>query len=245
MKKLLAITGFLALGTGMISCGGANGNDPGQTYMPDMWYSRAYETYNYNMDEKDHDLKSRGAHYNGMPVSGTMARGDAFSFPIAEGDSGYARAATYPSPLAGMNITAPQMKEAERLYLINCAICHGSALDGNGPLWKGGDGPYPAAPRNLKDDYTKNLSDAQIYHAITYGKGQMGSYASQLHPEQRWWITSYIRNKQGSGAAAAAADSATASPSSNAPGTGISTSAPNAAGAGTGTGTTGTSNQNQ
>ena len=39
--------------------------------------------------------------------------------------------------------------EAERLYLINCGICHGSKLDGNGPLWKNGDGPYPSAPRHV------------------------------------------------------------------------------------------------
>ena len=41
------------------------------------------------------------------------------------------------------------MKEAERLYLVNCGICHGPKLDGNGPLWKDGDGPYPSAPKNL------------------------------------------------------------------------------------------------
>ena len=209
MKKLLAIAGFLALGTSIISCGGAEGNNPGSAYMPDMYYSRAYETYNYNMDPAEHDLKSRGARYTGMPVPGTMARGDSYSFAVQEGDSGYIQAASYPSPLATMNITAPQMKEAERLYLINCAICHGTALDGNGPLWKGGDGPYPAAPRNLKDDYTKKLSDGQMFHVITYGKGQMGSYASQLFPEQRWWITSYIRSKQGGGVAAATDSTAT------------------------------------
>jgi mono/diheme cytochrome c family protein len=93
-----------------------------------------------------------------------------------------------------------QMIEAERLYLIHCGICHGTALDGNGPLWKGGDGPFPAAPRNLLDDYTKALSDGQMYHVITYGKGQMGSYASQVHPEQRWWLIKYMRSKQAGGA---------------------------------------------
>jgi mono/diheme cytochrome c family protein len=215
MKKLLAITGFLALGTGIISCGGAQGNNPGSTYMPDMWYSRAYETYNYNNNPEDHDLKSRDAYYTATPVKGTIARGDDFSFPIAEGDSGYAQAASYTSPLPSMTLTAPQMKEAERLYLINCGICHGTSLDGNGPLWKGGDGPYPAAPRNLKDDYTKKLADGQIYHVITYGKGQMGSYASQVHPEQRWWITAYIRNKQG-GAAKATTDTAATAPATGA-----------------------------
>ncbi|ANE51910.1 c-type cytochrome [Flavisolibacter tropicus] len=207
MKKLLAITGFLALGAGLISCGGANGKDQGRAYMPDMWYSRAYETYDYNNKPEDHDLKSRDVFYNATPVAGTIARGDAFNFPIAAGDSGYAQAASYASPIASMKITPAQMKEAERLYLINCAICHGSALDGNGPLWKGGDGPYPAAPRNLKDDYTKKLADGQIYHVITYGKGQMGSYASQVHPDQRWWIVSYIRSKQGGGATTATTDS--------------------------------------
>jgi hypothetical protein len=36
-----------------------------------------------------------------------------------------------------------------------------------------------------------------MYHVITYGKGQMGSYASQLFPEQRWWVINYMRSKQG------------------------------------------------
>jgi mono/diheme cytochrome c family protein len=37
--------------------------------------------------------------------------------------------------------------EAERLYLINCGICHGTKLDGNGPLYNDGKGPYPAAAK--------------------------------------------------------------------------------------------------
>ena len=197
MRKLLVITGLFGISAAIISCGGGKGENPGQTYMPDMAYSRAYETYGYNSLPEDHDLKKRGAYYNGNPVPGTIARGDAYTFPIASGDSGYQQAATYQSPMQGMTITPAQKKEAERLYLINCGICHGTALDGNGPLWKNGDGPYPAKPRELNADYAKNLSDAQMFHTITYGKGQMGSYASQLFPEQRWWIIDYIRSKQG------------------------------------------------
>lgn len=209
MKKLLAITGIIAISTAIISCGGAKGDNPGQTYAPDMWYSRAYEAYGYNNTPEDHDLKSRGARYTATPVAGTVARGDVGNyFPFPEGDSGYARSASF-NRTGVAPLTAAQMKEAERIYLINCGICHGSALDGNGPLWKGGDGPYPAAPRNLKDDYSKGLSDGQMYHAITYGKGQMGSYASQVKPEQRWWIINYIRSKQG-GAAKPAADTTAA-----------------------------------
>jgi mono/diheme cytochrome c family protein len=233
MKKILLLSviasGILALA----SCGGASGNDPGRAYMPDMYYSRAYEAYGYNNTPEDHDLASRHAYYNAMPVPGTRARGDNFVSYMIPGDSGYARAASYPSPLASMNINPKQLLEAERLYLINCGICHGTALDGNGPLWKGGDGPYPAAPRNLKDDYTKKLSDGQIYHVITYGKGQMGAYGSQVKPEQRWWITQYIRSKQGPATAATTATdtAAVAAPAAAAAGTAAPSAGTNSTGA--------------
>ena len=204
MKKIGILTGIVALCSSvMVGCGGAKGDDPGKTYMPDMYYSRAYETYGYNNSPEDHNLKSKGVYYTGTNVPGTVARGESFSFPLAAGDSGYAQAASY-RRTDTTAMTAAQMKEAERLYLINCAICHGSALDGNGPLWKGGDGPYPAAPRNLKDDYTKALSDGQMFHVITYGKGQMGAYSSQMNTTQRWWVIDYIRKQQGGKVAAAA-----------------------------------------
>ncbi len=200
MKKLFIIAGILAIGGGIISCEG-KGENPGRAYMPDMYYSRAHEAYNYNTVPGDHDLKSKGIYFNGNSVPGTIARGEGSAFPIASGDSGYAQAAAYRPSVDSLDLNPVQMKEAERIYLVNCGICHGAALDGNGPLWKGGDGPYPSAPRNLKDDYTKALSDGQIYHVITYGKGiAMASYASQVKPEQRWWIIEYIRSKQGGAA---------------------------------------------
>jgi mono/diheme cytochrome c family protein len=175
-----------------------------------MYYSRAYETYGYNTsDQYLEHLKQRGIHYDALPVAGTMARGDVPAYPLPGNDSGYAMAVNFKNPDTA-KLTDAQHKEAERLFLINCAICHGAALDGNGPLWKGGDGPFPAAPRNLKDDYSKKLADGQMYHVIMYGKGQMGSYASQVHPEQRWWIIKYIREQQGTGGTASAASDSTA-----------------------------------
>lgn len=208
MKKLLVIAIILSTTGVIVSCGG-KGENPGRAYMPDMYYSRAYEAYGYNNVPGENNLAGKGIFFNGNPVAGTIARGDASAFPIASGDSGYAQAATYRQPADSLLLNPVQMKEAERIYQVNCAICHGTALDGNGPLWKGGDGPYPAAPPNLKDDLRKALSDGQIFHVITYGKGAMGSYASQVKPEQRWWIIEYIRNKQGG--AASKTDSTNAS----------------------------------
>jgi mono/diheme cytochrome c family protein len=36
-------------------------------------------------------------------------------------------------------------------------------------------------------------SDGRIFHVMTYGQNNMGSYASQLSREQRWRIVQYIR----------------------------------------------------
>ena len=104
-----------------------------------------------------------------------------------------------PAP-APYGITAALLAEGERLFLVNCGICHGSKLDGNGPLFNGGNGPYPVAPKNLVSPEAKKWTEGHFYHVITFGKGQMGSYASQLHPEQRWWVIKYIRSKQPGGA---------------------------------------------
>ena len=155
-------------------------------------------------------LKDAGVNYNGLPVAGTMARGSSaanFIYPYKNDSTGYAMSASVKSPLDTMGV-AVNMKEAERLYQINCGICHGSKLDGNGPLFKGGDGPYSAAPKNFMDPAVIALADGTMFHSITYGIRAMGSYASQLTPMQRWEIIAFIRSKQkGTAPAAPAADS--------------------------------------
>lgn len=203
MKKFVIAAGCLAISFGFIGCG-AHGDDPGESYMPDMYYSRAYEAYGYNNVGGERDsLIRRGITYNGLPVAGTVARGEVLSYHLTNDSAGLTAANALKSPLDSVTATAGGMKEAERIYLVNCGICHGDKLDGNGPLWNSGNGPYPAAPRPLNADYAKNLSDGHYYHVITYGKGAMGSYASQLSPDQRWWVIKYIRSKQGGGATAA------------------------------------------
>lgn len=209
MKKLVIAAGTLALVTGLASCGGANGDNPGRAYMPDMYYSRAYETYGYNDVGGEYDtLRARHINYNGLPVPGTVARGDASSYHLSNDSAGLLAADALKNPLDSMAAkNKGGMAEAQRIYLVNCGICHGTALDGNGPLFNGGNGPYPAAPKNLVDANAKSWKDGHIFHVITFGKGQMGSYASQLKPEQRWWIIKYIRSKQGGAMAAAPTDS--------------------------------------
>ncbi|HTN08626.1 cytochrome c [Agriterribacter sp.] len=182
---------FVAVVLTVASCSN-NNKKPGATYMPDMAYSRAYETNSENDIFPDKQT-------NRTPVAGTITRGQLLPFRIekdAAGDtSNFAKARTVQNPLPALN--EADLKEAERLYLIYCGICHGSKLDGNGPLWKDGDGPFPAAPKNLLDPAIVSQGDGQIFYTITYGKNKMGSYASQLNPKQRWMVIDYMRGKQG------------------------------------------------
>ena len=169
--------------------------DPGRVYMPDMAYSRAYETYATTEEQKAELLKD-GIHFSNTPVPGTIKRGELFPFLLAKdapGDSAnYVAAKAVKNPLTSMDTV-----EAERLYLVNCGICHGPKLDGNGPLYRGGDGPFPAAPAQFigKAQYM-DMPEGQMYYSVTYGKNKMGSYASQLSTKQRWMVIAYIKSKQ-------------------------------------------------
>ncbi len=172
--------------------------DPGKIYMPDMTYSRAYETYSVSEEQKQELLK-KGIHFSNTPVAGTIQRGEMLPFSLtkdAVGDStNYVASKQIQNPLTSLD--SNQTNEAERLYLINCGICHGATLDGNGPLYKGGEGPYPAKPATLVGDAKyESMPAGQMFYSVTYGKNLMGSYASQLDTKQRWMVIHYIKMKQ-------------------------------------------------
>jgi len=184
MKRTSNILVFAALAGGALlaACNtGENHRKPGRIYMPDMYESRAYEFYNPRLA----GLK---------PVEGTVKRGELLPYHVKEGDTALAN--TIKNPLT--NITEADLAEAKRLYNIYCGICHGTNLDGNGPLYKGGEGPYPAAPANLAAGGPKaHLTQGRLFYVMTYGWNTMGSYASQLDREQRWKIAAYIKSVQG------------------------------------------------
>ncbi len=195
-KKLIPFCLSLAM---LTSCSDDVRRDPGRVYMPDLAYSRAYETYAETPEQREALLK-KGIHFSNIPVPGTMKRGALFPFTIDKdsvaGDTtNYAASRLIKSPLSEMD--KPTMVEAERLFLVNCAICHGTKLDGNGPLYRGGDGPFPAKPATLVGDAKyEMMPEGQMYYSVTYGKNKMGSYASQLDTRQRWMVIAYIKSKQ-------------------------------------------------
>ena len=203
MKKLSIIT-VLSAAIVIVSCSDVK-RTPGNIYMPDMAYSRAYETY------ADHsNLAEKGIHYTAMPVAGTISREEEMPFHLtkdAPGDStNYVASKLVKNPID--SLSAKDEAEAERLYLVNCGICHGAKLNGNGPLYKDGNGPYAAKPATLVGDAKyEAMPEGQMFYSVAYGKNMMGSYASQMSRKQRWMVIRYIKDQQ-----AKAKSTATAAP---------------------------------
>ena len=208
MKKISIISFVAVLAVAAISCGKAR-RGTGRTYMPDMYYSRAIETYSAldtSVFTNNAAEAGKKIFYNRLPVTGAVARGDMGAYPYKNDSAGYIASAAVMNPLDPSSI---DMKEAERLYLVNCGICHGTKLDGNGPLYNDGNGPYAAAPKNLATDPAMvAMAEGTMFHSVTYGIRAMGSYASQLSTKQRWMVIAYVKSKQKKPAATTAAATA-------------------------------------
>lgn len=205
--SLLAIAGTLLL---ISSCDEANPLSPGLEYMPDMYRSEAYKPYTVNPVYKD-SLEAR------KPVPGTISQGafpnspmsiNQMIYPYSNTPEGYEE--------AGMNLKNPLEKSAANLesgktiYTKMCIHCHGAKGDGGGTLKVAGEKfPVPS----YMDDAHKNLPEGKMFHTLNYGKGLMGSHASQLSKEERWKCVMYVQElqKQALGSAPAAATDTTKS----------------------------------
>ena len=192
------------------SCGSKR--EPGRVYMPDMAYSRAYETYSEHDSIFTTEMEKRGGsfiYYNNKPVAGTIKRGELFPYTLPNDSNGYKMSATVKNPLDSMSTA--EMAEAGRLFNINCAICHGAKGTATGPLATSGK---IGGVANLTQGIYLAMADGTMFHSITYGKNNMGSYAGQLDRKQRWMVVKYIRTLQPkaetTGTTAVKADSTTA-----------------------------------
>jgi outer membrane protein OmpA-like peptidoglycan-associated protein len=248
-KTTFFATAFSVATMALIGCQ-AGGEFTGREYMPDMAHSIAYET-NLNTYYSSNHWGSDTA-YNKLVqprpiVGGTVPRGftsflwsgdiDAlraqkeggwnmnghvpYYFPATDEGREAAIAAITTNPFPA---TKSGVAKGKELYDINCAICHGETANGNGYLWRDGEGPYPNKPANLMDPEIAASSEGRYYHVLMRGKGVMGAYADKLSFEERWNVIHYIRSLQNK--EYAIADDAPATKPVAAP---ISTTAPAAA----------------
>jgi mono/diheme cytochrome c family protein len=88
--------------------------------------------------------------------------------------------------------TANSLQRGEVLYGIDCAVCHGVDGTGDGTL----SGFFRPPPADLTSQDVQALPDANIFLAITQGRGDMLKLSENLSPSQRWDVVNYVRSLQ-------------------------------------------------
>jgi mono/diheme cytochrome c family protein len=179
MKSLLKIAFVLGIVVSFSSC--KDNLKPNYQYMPNMYESVAYETYSES-DAFNSPTGLKGKEGQ-LPAEGSIKRGFV-PYEIPNTTEGYDFSKTITtSPLDGK---AVDMKKAEELYGIYCAICHGETGNGMGKLVK--QEKLLGVP-SYKD---RQVTVGSIFHVQTYGLNSMGSYANQLSQQERWMIAAYV-----------------------------------------------------
>lgn len=163
----------------------------GYEYMPDMYYSHAYETYSMNPNFTD-SMTAR------EPVYGTIPRGF-LPFEYENTLDDFKRAALeLKNPYEKNN---DNVKQGEQLYGMFCAHCHGEKGDGKGsithPVYSAIPAYYDDVMIRPRSQTTmKYLEDGHIYHAIYYGYNAMGPHYNLVSDEERWKIVLYVNELQ-------------------------------------------------
>lgn len=177
MKNILISAGVLIGILGMVSC--QDKNQPNYQYMPNMYESVGYETY-----EQVEWLP--GGSEGLIPAENTVSRGLVpYAFEDTPEGKELARAAQ--SPLDSLQMEE-NLATGKELYDIYCAICHGTKGDGQGTLVK--REKILGVPSY--DDQARNITEGSTYHVMYYGLNSMGSYANQLNHKERWQVAEYV-----------------------------------------------------
>lgn len=180
MKSLLKIATVFGVVVSLSSC--KNDKKPNYQYMPNMYESVAYETNS----ESDAFNSPTGLHgkEGQLPAEGSIKRGFVpYEYPNTPEALVAVKAANLKSPLDPAKV---DMKKAEELFNIYCAICHGTAGDGKGKLVK--QEKFLGVP-SYKD---REINEGSVFHVETYGLNAMGSHANQLSQEERWLVAAYV-----------------------------------------------------
>jgi mono/diheme cytochrome c family protein len=175
---LVAVTGAI----GISSCT-SHGNDPGIEYSPNMYVSNSYEAYTQTeeMSYNPFGMTMR------LPVEGTIARGQ-MEYTLYK--EGYEESTAWTSSVKATKSNVDT--DGQALYLTFCQHCHGKKGKNDGKVVTLTEFPPPPF-ENFQTDYIKNLSIGKIFHSISYGKGMMGSHASQITPSERWKVALYVQ----------------------------------------------------
>jgi mono/diheme cytochrome c family protein len=120
------------------------------------------------------------------PPKGTIARGSE-PFPYGPEPAEMARAGKeLKNPLS---FNAQTRAHGAILYANYCICCHGPTGKGDGPVSERG---FPR-PLSFLTPQGMDMKDGEMFHILTFGKGNMPAHAVQLTPTDRWAVILYVR----------------------------------------------------
>jgi mono/diheme cytochrome c family protein len=89
-------------------------------------------------------------------------------------------------------VTRGLLERGQKVFTIDCAVCHGATGQGNGITSKYG----LLGIANYHQDKYRQMPDGQIFNTITNGYNTMMAYADKVTVKDRWAIIAYIRALQ-------------------------------------------------
>jgi mono/diheme cytochrome c family protein len=174
MKSIIKITILALVLVSFASC--KKNSRPNYEYMPNMYESVGYETY------QESDAFANGVEAQ-IPAEGSIPRGYT-PFDIPNTNEGYLEAKA--SLKSKLDSTQVDMTLGKDLFGIYCAICHGNSGKGDGKLVK------REKILGIPNYADREITEGSIYHTIYYGKTSMGSYVNQLNEIERWQVVAYV-----------------------------------------------------
>jgi mono/diheme cytochrome c family protein len=156
---------------------------PNDEMMPEMVHSVPYNSYAPNPNFADGATLQR-------PQPGTIAHGHLPLHYKATPEDAVRAGEELANPVAADDARARQRGPV--IFSQYCQVCHGPAGQGDGPVAKRGIPPPPP----LTADKARLMKDGQLFHVLTYGQGNMASYAAQVPREDRWFVILHVRELQ-------------------------------------------------
>jgi mono/diheme cytochrome c family protein len=156
---------------------------PNSEFFPNMAHAVTYRSFAVNPNFPDGRTLQ-------TPVKGTIARGH-MPFHFSAGPEEALRAGKeLKNPLASDDKQAKLRGPV--LFSHHCQVCHGPEGKGDGPVTQRGVPPPPS----LLAEKAVLMPDGQIFHVLTFGQGNMASYATHLSADERWYVIGHIRAMQ-------------------------------------------------
>lgn len=84
--------------------------------------------------------------------------------------------------------TETSRQRGEDLYLVNCAMCHGTRETYLGLIGKTLEPPPPS----LHDPRIRRLSDSDLFKRISLGFGRMPAFEQLISAPDRWHLVNYL-----------------------------------------------------